>query len=224
MTSLQWRRQDWAIAGYFRPHGPSAKVFSSSCPAAAILGPVDLLQRRRDSLAVFVGNEVQRIADQVNDAGLNLGLRKHRGDCVRKASDAARAALSMALTILPEPTMTDPYRCANPRTDRIRTLNDAFRTSLSGGKVMLTRAVAALGADIQREIFAALRRYDDFDADNDSYGEHDFGMMTIRGDEILFKIDYYDQDLALHSTDPSDPAVTHRVLTVMLSAKANCAN
>jgi hypothetical protein len=35
MTSLQWRRQDRAIAGYFRPHGPSAKAFSSSCPAAA---------------------------------------------------------------------------------------------------------------------------------------------------------------------------------------------
>jgi hypothetical protein len=40
-------------------------------PGGGVLGPVDLLQRRRDSLAVFVGNEVQRIADQVNDAGLN---------------------------------------------------------------------------------------------------------------------------------------------------------
>src|ERR1700730_4080342 len=49
-------------------------------PGGGVLGPVDLLRRRRDSLAVFVGNEVQRIADQVNDAGLNLGLRKHRGD------------------------------------------------------------------------------------------------------------------------------------------------
>ena len=39
----------------------------------SVLGPVDLLQRRRDSLAVLVGNEVQRIADQVNDAGLDLG-------------------------------------------------------------------------------------------------------------------------------------------------------
>ena len=36
-TSLQWRRQDWAIAGYFRPYGPSAKAFSSSSPAAASL-------------------------------------------------------------------------------------------------------------------------------------------------------------------------------------------
>ena len=53
-----------------------------------VLGPVDLLQRRCDSLAVLVGNEVQRIADQVNDAGLDLGLWKHRGDRLRKALQA----------------------------------------------------------------------------------------------------------------------------------------
>jgi hypothetical protein len=35
---------------------------------------------------------------------------------------------------------------------------------------MVTRAVAALGAETQREIVAALRRYDEFDADNDPYG------------------------------------------------------
>ena len=113
--------------------------------------------------------------------------------------------------------MTDHCRVANPRTDRIRTLNDTFRTSLTGGSVMVTRAVAALGKEVQREILAALRRYDDFDADNDPYGEHDFGMITAQGHEILFKIDYYDQDLVRHSPDPSDPAVTHRVLTVMLA-------
>ena len=82
---------------------------------------------------------------------------------------------------------------------------------------MLTRAVAALGAEAQREILETLRRYDDFDVNNDPYGEHDFGRITVQGHEILFKIDYYGQDLVLHSPDPSDPAVTHRVLTVMLA-------
>jgi hypothetical protein len=123
----------------------------------------------------------------------------------------------MAHTLVPEPTMTDHCRFADPRTDRIRTINDAFRTSLSGGSVMVTRAVAALEAETQREILAALRRYDEFDADNDPYGEHDFGRITVGGREILFKIDYYDQDLVWHSPDPSDPAVTHRVLTIMLA-------
>jgi hypothetical protein len=64
----------------------------------------------------------------------------------------------MALTVLPEPTMTDHCRCTNPQIYRIRTLNDTFRTSLSGGSVMVTRAVAALGTETQREIVAALRR------------------------------------------------------------------
>jgi Protein of unknown function (DUF3768) len=113
--------------------------------------------------------------------------------------------------------MTDRCHCANPQTDRIRTLNDAFRTSLTGGSVMITRAVAALGTEAQREILTALRRYHEFDADNDPYGEHDFGMIAVQSHEILFKIDYYDQDLVRHSPDAADPAVTHRVLTVMLA-------
>jgi hypothetical protein len=91
----------------------------------------------------------------------------------------------MALVVLPELTMTNHCRFADPRTDRIRALNDSFRTSLSGGSVMVTRAVAALGAEAQREILAALRRYDEFNADNDPYGEHDFGRMTVQGHEIL---------------------------------------
>ena len=40
---------------------------------------------------------------------------------------------------------------------------------------MFTQGVAALGQEVQRQIIEALRRYDDFDADNDPYGEHDFG-------------------------------------------------
>ena len=76
---------------------------------------------------------------------------------------------------------------ANLRTDRIWGLNDTFRTSLTGGSVMVTPAVASLGIEVQREILTALRRYDDFDADNDPYGEHDFGMITAQGHEILFK-------------------------------------
>ena len=109
----------------------------------------------------------------------------------------------------------DHCRFNNPRVDRIRELNDALRASLAGGKVMFTRGVAALGPVAQQEIIEALRRYDDFDADNDPHGEHDFGMITVQGHELLFKIDYYDLDLAFHSPDAADPSVTTRVLTIM---------
>ncbi len=112
---------------------------------------------------------------------------------------------------------TDHSRFVNPRVDRIRALNDALLTSLIGGRVMLTQGVAALGQEAQRQIIEALRRYDDFDADNDPYGEHDFGMIVAQGHELLFKIDYYDRDLDYHSPDAADPAVTTRVLTIMLA-------
>jgi len=110
---------------------------------------------------------------------------------------------------------TDHHRFVNPRLDRIRALNDALRTTLTGGRVMFTRGVAALGQEAQRQIIEALRRYDDFDADNDPYGEHDFGMIVAQGHELLFKIDYYDRDFVYHSPDAADPSVTTRVLTIM---------
>ena len=40
---------------------------------------------------------------------------------------------------------------------------------------------------------------------------------ALEGETILWKIDYYDTAMRLHSEDPSDPEKTARVLTVMLS-------
>jgi Protein of unknown function (DUF3768) len=38
-----------------------------------------------------------------------------------------------------------------------------------------------------------------------------------RGERAYFKIDYFDQSLTYHSPDPTDPAVTRRVITIMLA-------
>jgi hypothetical protein len=123
----------------------------------------------------------------------------------------------MTLAKFMEATMTDPGPCATPEVDRTRALNDALRTSLTGGSIMLTRAVAALGAEAQREILEAVKRYDEFDADNDPYGEHDFGAVEIKGTRIAFKIDDYDPDYAFASPDASDENLTRRVMTIMLA-------
>jgi hypothetical protein len=47
--------------------------------------------------------------------------------------------------------------------------------------------------------------------------EHDFGSFEAEGHTIFFKIDYFDRNLKYSSPDPTDPAVTVRVITVMLA-------
>jgi hypothetical protein len=56
----------------------------------------------------------------------------------------------------------------------------------------------------------------DFSAANDPHGEHDLGAFDFDGTPVMFKIDYYDKDLAF-SPDPADPSVTVRVITIMLA-------
>ena len=61
-------------------------------------------------------------------------------------------------------------------------------------------------------IVKTIEVYDDFCHENNSYEEHDFGSFEAEGHTIFFKIDYYDPTLTVHSTDPSDPLATKRVL------------
>ena len=100
---------------------------------------------------------------------------------------------------------------------RIRALNDALRRSLAGGVLMMTAGVIALGREKQRAILDAVAAFDSFEADNDPYGEHDFGTLQVEGERLLFKIDAFGRSLTGHSPDPADPSVTTRVLTIMLA-------
>jgi len=100
---------------------------------------------------------------------------------------------------------------------RIRTLNDALRRSLTGGVLMMTRGIIALGLTRQLRILEAVAAFDAFDPDNDPYGEHDFGALEVDGTRLFWKIDYLDLGLSNHSPDPADPSVTTRVLTIMLA-------
>jgi Protein of unknown function (DUF3768) len=100
---------------------------------------------------------------------------------------------------------------------RIRELNDQLRCKGIGGRTVITRGIQALGADELRAVLLAVARFDDFSEENDPWGEHDCATLTVGGHRLIFKIDYFDRDLAYHSPDASDPAVTERVLTVMLA-------
>ena len=101
-------------------------------------------------------------------------------------------------------------------TAKIRTLNDHFRRTGRGGRIMLTQGIQALGQKAVAEIIAKVRAFDQFNEGNDPYQEHDFGKIVHGHDVVLWKIAYYDRPMEFGSPDPADPAVTTRVMTVML--------
>lgn len=101
----------------------------------------------------------------------------------------------------------------------IARLNDAFRTTFTGGRVMLTAGVNALPDTTKANVLAAVRQFSDFTEDNDPHGEHDFGAFTVEGQRFFWKIDPYDLALRGHSPNPADPSVTTRVLVVMLASE-----
>lgn len=100
-------------------------------------------------------------------------------------------------------------------THAITSLNDAFRSSLVGGKVLLTQGVDALGTDEKTRLLTAVMTYTAFSGDNDPWGEHDFGSIDQDGTRYFWKIDYYDPRGENGSEDPADPVKTLRVLTIM---------
>ena len=103
------------------------------------------------------------------------------------------------------------------KTARIRALNDELRQNFAEGLAVMTPGIAALGAEAVARIVKTIAVFDDFCHANDPHEEHDFGAFDADGHTIFFKIDYYDKDLTYHSPDPSDPAVTERVITIMLA-------
>ena len=99
---------------------------------------------------------------------------------------------------------------ATMHTGEIAFKNDVFRRG--GFGVMMTQGIQAMGDDV-RGILESVRNYSKFTPDNDPYGERDFGCLNWKGEQVFWKIDYYDQALQ-YGEDPMSPACK-RVLTVM---------
>jgi hypothetical protein len=99
--------------------------------------------------------------------------------------------------------------------DRIRVLNDNFRSTFVGGQVVMTQGVNTLPIDIRARAILAVQSFGKFTEDNDPHHEHDFGSFEIEGEAYFFKIDYYALDMTGGSEDPADPEKTTRVLTIM---------
>jgi len=104
-----------------------------------------------------------------------------------------------------------------PDANKIRELNDAFRTTFVGGVVVITSGIEGLAPELKARVLKKVRDFRDFDGDNDPHHEHDFGAFELSNQRFFFKIDYYDRSMDCGSPDPTDPDQTTRVLTVMLA-------
>ena len=122
---------------------------------------------------------------------------------------------------------------ANQR-ERIAILNDRARQAMGVACTLVaTVGFRSLPEVDQSRVRELIETFDAFDEDNDPRGERDFGTIYQLGDgcwtterprlsedereRVFWKLDYYDRDLRFASDDAADPAVTRRVLTVMLS-------
>jgi Protein of unknown function (DUF3768) len=118
------------------------------------------------------------------------------------------------------------------RIARIAKLNDLARQAMGVAcTVFATPGFRGLSASDQSCVRELIETFDAFTNGNDPYGERDFGAIYQRGDghwtttrpngevreTIFWKIDAYDRDLRFGSEDPANPAVTRRVLTIMLA-------
>ena len=75
----------------------------------------------------------------------------------------------------------------DPKTGRIRALNDELRQHLIGGLAVITPGVAALGPEAVERIVKTIAVFDDFCHENDPYEEHDFGSFDVDGHDDHFQ-------------------------------------
>jgi hypothetical protein len=119
------------------------------------------------------------------------------------------------------------------QTERVARLNDLARRAMGVACVVVaTEGIRALPEADQSRLRELVETFDAFTPDNDPYGERDFGAIyqgldgvwsTSRPVDVVvtvfWKIDAFDRDLRFGSEDPADPAVTRRVLTIMLASE-----
>jgi hypothetical protein len=155
--------------------------------------------------------ELQGVVKATSPDSLDGVVARHLLDCVDRFGEEALGKAAGIADVLYE-----GYR----RSLTMIRLNDAFRCKndpKSNGQLVITSGVEGLGKETVDAALSALRNFDDFTEANDPHHEHDFGSFKVSRHKFFWKIDYYDLELKMHSTDPTDPEVTRRVLTLMLA-------
>ena len=130
--------------------------------------------------------------------------------------------------------MSAAVATAREQTARIARLNDLARSAMGVACTAdVTVGFRSLSASDQSCVRELIETYDAFDEDNDPHGERDFGTIyqlgdgrwtterpRLRDDErerVFWRLDYYDRAMRFASVDAANPAITRRVLTIMLA-------
>ena len=123
---------------------------------------------------------------------------------------------------------------AREQTARIARLNDLARRAMGVACIAVaTVGFRTLSESDQSQVRELIETYDAFTDDNDPHGERDFGSIYQLRDgswtterprsqeheceRVFWKLGYYDRNLEFASEDAANPAITRRVLTIMLS-------
>lgn len=99
----------------------------------------------------------------------------------------------------------------------IRELNDNFRRSFAGGRMMMSASVAALPEMVIAAAWLKVAEFEAWDYGNDPHHEHDFLSFELCNRKFFWKCDYHNKAMNGGSEDPSDPEQTVRVGTLMLA-------
>jgi len=100
-------------------------------------------------------------------------------------------------------------------------LNDKFRRREDPtlGIYTTTVGVKALEREKRYQLTKLVQEFNCFTEGNDSYGEHDFGKVTMDEEDYFWKIDYYDLNMEYLSENPAEESITKRVMTIMRSSE-----
>ena len=103
-------------------------------------------------------------------------------------------------------------------TNKIAELNDNLRKNLftpGQNQVFISHGVNSLPYLEQVRLLDKVQKFNDFNEDNNPYGERDFSRIEHNGTNYFWKIDYYNETMDAGSENPADETITTRVLTIM---------
>lgn len=100
------------------------------------------------------------------------------------------------------------------RNARIAQLNDEFRRRGIGGHVAISDRIQARGSAFVSTVKSAVQADDPSNPETDPSGRHDFGIISIDGVRVCWKIDYQAAGDPRQPVDPMAWSSTHRVLSI----------